>query len=302
MSIYLDIERGNQLAGLLCKLFSTTGIHGRTEMPEDKPPVGVTRGSLEHVLFLTLSVSIDYQRDANALWDSARKTFEDRETRYLFDPKKLSETYYAKVIADMQRHKLSKKKKKDASIWRTVGITFHKKWGNNPLNFIESCNWDAIKVLGHLKEDTHFNNNKPVPDYPYLRGNKIGPLWLRMLRDNARITRLRDLDKVPIPVDIHVARATLATGVVRGEFKGSLDLIFDHVREAWFKSVDGLSVENRSMIALDVDEPLWHLSKYGCTERTSLKGDCSKSHTCEVRRFCVDGRIDIKNRYVELDT
>jgi hypothetical protein len=63
-----DIDRGRAVAKLLHEAFHTTGIHGRNDMPEDSRPVGVERGSLEHILFLTLTVSIDYQRDANTLW------------------------------------------------------------------------------------------------------------------------------------------------------------------------------------------------------------------------------------------
>jgi len=59
-----------------------------------------------------------------------------------------------------------------------------------------------------------------------IRRDKIGSLWLRMLRDNVGIKKLKNLDKVPIPVGIHVARATLAIGVVREKFNGSKQLIW----------------------------------------------------------------------------
>jgi hypothetical protein len=36
-------------------------------MPEDVQPAGVERGSLEHILFITLMVAIDYQREAGVL-------------------------------------------------------------------------------------------------------------------------------------------------------------------------------------------------------------------------------------------
>jgi hypothetical protein len=73
----IDADRGKQLAHLLYDCFSTTGVLGNTEMPEDILPAGMEKGSLEHLLFITLTVSIDYQRDANAMWAVSRKTFED---------------------------------------------------------------------------------------------------------------------------------------------------------------------------------------------------------------------------------
>jgi hypothetical protein len=89
--------------------------------------------------------------------------------------------------------------------------------------------------LERLRTDTHLYNGKQIPDFPYLRGPKIGPLWLRMLGDNVGMSQLRNLEKVPIPVDIHVARATLSTGIVRGRFRGRLVEIFEYIRKAWFK-------------------------------------------------------------------
>jgi hypothetical protein len=159
-----------------------------------------------------------------------------------------------------------------------------------------------VAILKRLKTDTHLYNRKEVPNYTYLRGPKIGPLWLRMLRDNVGISRLRNLEKVPIPVDIHVARATLATGVVRGQFRGRLDEVFECIRKDWFESVNGLCVKNREMIALDVDEPLWHLSKYGCTMRDKTTGNCPVHDRCEAKEFCVKGVVKIEGSIVEVET
>lgn len=215
MSILIDNERGKKVAELLYNSFTTKGIHGRTDMPEDITPNSVIRGSLDHILFITLTVSIDYQRDAPSLWESSRKTFDDPETRYLFDPKLLYETPSKKIGEDMQKYKLSKKPQKDANIWQTVGVTFYKKWRGDPRNFLQDCNWNSSLILRRLKDDKHIYSGRQVSDYPYLRGPKIGPLWLRMLRDNVGIAQLENLENVPIPVDIHIARATLATGIVR---------------------------------------------------------------------------------------
>ena len=302
MTILKDTAKGKKVAELLYNAFSTTGILGRTDMPEDLAPREVEKGSLAHILFLTLTVSIDYQRDAVALWRSSRQTFEDTATRYLLDPKSLHDASPRQITTDMQIHKLSKKPKKDAHIWRTVGVTFFKKWGGDPRNFLQSCNWDSLAILERLKEDTHIYNKRSVTDYPYLRGPKIGPLWLRMLRDNAGIEQLKALDKVPIPVDIHVARATLATGVIRGNVKAQLYDLFEDIRTAWAESVKGLNVKDRPMIALDVDEPLWHLSKYGCTYRDRENGVCPVSGQCEARELCVKGKIAIEKSFLDLDT
>jgi len=300
-SLKIDSQKGRELASLLYSHFTTTGILGKTEMPEDLLPAGVRKGSLEHRLFITLTVSIDYQRDANALWKSSRETFEDPTTKYLYDPESLHNTKPRAIVADMKKYGLSRKPRKDADIWRTVGVTFFKKWAGDPSNFLQRCNWDALSILRRLKSDKHTYNGKAVSDYPYLRGNKIGPLWLRMLRDNVGIIELKNLERVPIPVDVHIARASLTTGVVYGRFIGGLEEIFEEIRKAWFQSVKGVNIGSRDMIALDVDEALWHLSKYGCSKR-EIHGNCPVFSECEAQKFCIKGKVAIHNYSVELDT
>jgi hypothetical protein len=177
------------------------GVFGSEALPESAPPAGVEIGSLDHLLFITLTVVIDYQRDAPALWSSSRRTFEDPETHYLFEPQKLVSVPWDQVCGHMKKHRLAKKPVQDTRIWRTVAITFAKKWNADPRRFLDSCGWDGPRILERLREDTHINNGRLVADFPFLRGDKIGPLWVRMLRDNVGLT-IRNLEAVPIPVDV----------------------------------------------------------------------------------------------------
>jgi hypothetical protein len=294
-NISIDVQRGRRVAEVLYTSFRSDGIFGRKDMPEDIRPRGVRKGSYEHLLFITLTVAIDYQRDAPSLWDSSRKTFEDTETRYLFNPFFLYKTPTNKIVGDMQKYNLSKKPNKDAEIWRTIGVTFYKKWKTDPRNFLQDCDWDSLKILERLKSNYR--------DYPNLRGPKIGPLWLRMLRDNIGIKNLKNLEKVPIPVDVHIARATLTTGVVRGQTKIKLDELFEYARKAWFESVRDLVVNGKRLIALDIDEPLWNLSKYGCSKnRDKTSGECWSYDLCVAKEFCVKGKISIEDNIIDLRT
>ena len=47
---------------------NSRGILGEVTMPEHILPAGVDRGSNEHLHFITLTVAIDYMRNADALW------------------------------------------------------------------------------------------------------------------------------------------------------------------------------------------------------------------------------------------
>lgn len=302
MTVSIDIDRTRLVAEKIFQTFHDKGIWGQKVMPEDLIPKNVEVGSIEHLLFITLTVSIDYMREANSLWRISKKTIEDDKTKYLFEPKLLYQAKSTDISEDMMKYSLAKRPKKDPWIWRTVGVSFYKKWGGDPRNFLESCDWDAEVVLKSLKKDQHDYSYRKRHDFPYLRGNKIGSLWVRMLRDNVGIECLKNLELVPIPVDIHIARASLATGVVRGKFEGNLNMLFQQIREAWSEGVRGLSAFNRSMISLDVDEPLWNLSKYGCTYRNDEKGLCPKRDDCVCGDCCVKGDIYLKKNIVKMDT
>lgn len=273
-----DITRARQAGIILYKAFNNPklGIFGRTLMPEDILAKGMERGSYEHRVFITLTVSIDYQRDADILWEASRKTFEDPNTAYLFSTQSVYQVPLTKLREDMQKHKLSKKPEKDSWIWRTNAVSFLKKWGGDPLNLIKAASVDAMQLLGRIRNDRHEQGNRLVHDFPYLRGNKIAVLWIRMLRDNVKL-ELRNMARVPIPVDTHIARATQMLG-----FSEQLQVkpSFEQIQAIWWEAAEGTN-----FIALDFDEPLWHLSKYGCSNCTG--NYCPKKNQCPVSGFCI---------------
>jgi len=301
-TVTIDQEKGRAVAALLRDAFENEGLFGETVMPETLPPSEVSTDSPEHILFLTLTVAIDYQRDAAQLWEAARKTYEDPETSFLFDPEVVSSSGFDTVVAAMQRHKLSKKHRNDAFIWITNAGTFHHKWNGNPLNFLADCNWDAPVILQRLQQDKHRGGKSMTRDFPFLGGKKIGPLWLRMLRDSAGVTAIRNMEAIPIPVDVHVARASLCLGVVQGQYDGKPEPLFVDIRRAWAQSVNGCRVGSRPMIALDVDEALWTLSRLGCSNRNKATGFCPLKKSCVVGTHCIPGVVDVKSDHIRIET
>lgn len=291
MTIIIDKQRGIEASDALLSSYRTVGIHGYKGMPEDIKPDTLKKGGAGHTVFLALTCSIDYQRNADALWESARRTFADPSVNYLFSPEEIAKTSLTKLMRDMDKYKLSKKHKKDAWIWKSIGTTFYKKWNSDPRNFLADCSYDAPTVLARLKKDAHEYRGRQAPDFPYLRGDKIGPMWIRMLRDNAGISKLKRLSRIPIPVDIHIARATLSLGIVKGHGCCSSEQLYNLVREAWNRIYAGSALNQKSEVQLDVDEPLWHLSRDGCSNRDRDSGICSAYHKCEVSKFCVKGMV-----------
>ena len=73
--------------------------------------------SRENLLYFTLPVSINFQRNSPAMWKSALATFEDPDTNYLFYPEKVVEKTLEQIKEDLPKHKLGLQKNKHSEIW-----------------------------------------------------------------------------------------------------------------------------------------------------------------------------------------
>lgn len=298
-NLIIDPERGKQVARILFDQFnSEEGIFGHNIMPEDLvwgsdlSGIEVKRGSYEHLMFITMVVSIDYMRDADKLWQAGRKTMEDSETKWLFSPEIVKNKTLDEIIPAMKKHRLSQKHKRDAGIWKRVSESFANIYDSDPKKLLEECDYDAVKIF-EKKYDIRFKRN-----FPSLSGNKIFPLWIRMLHDNIGI-ELKNLEKMPIPVDVHIARATFTTGCLHGAYTGTIEEASQKIDETWKKIIEQVN-HPKLKYALQMDESLWHLSKYGCRFR---KDDfCPKKKECPVGELCIGGHVHVSTTGIKVNT
>ncbi|MEM0024778.1 MAG: hypothetical protein QXV98_03630 [Thermofilaceae archaeon] len=295
MSIELkeQTERAKDVAVRLFEEFTRgNGIFGRRheDMPEATLPrralghsiIEVDRGSREHLLFITLTVALDYRRDSDKLWAAARRTFEDERTRWLFFPEEVVKRERREVEEAMKTYGIYIQKN-DVDAWIRISHGLFTFYGSDPLNIVKECDFDAQEVF-NKKRDQTFKKN-----FPYLTGDKIFALWIRMLYDVAGI-QLKNLDKVPIPVDVHVARATFTTGGLTGKYEGMLSNVAHRIDKVWENAVK-LARHPELTFRLQLDEPLWLLSRHGCSFRRDSV--CHKRGECPVRDFCVKGVVKI---------
>lgn len=270
-------------------MFSKEGIFGHKNIPGDEKPDSVKQGSYEHLMFVTMVVAIDYMRDAVQLWEAGKRTFENESTTWLFYPEEVVKRSADEVIKAMQKFKLSKKFEKDAiKIWIPVAKSFNQLFDSNPLNLLEICNYDAYEIYTKMRLDykKHF---------PYLSGEKILPLWIFFMHELVGI-KMKNIDKIPIPVDVHIARATFTTGCLTGKYKGSIYDVREMIDDVWKKACKGTKYYR-----LQFDFPLWNLSKFGCRHRAN--SNCPKIDTCPASKFCVNGKIHISQaKGVEINT
>lgn len=300
--IHIDVGRAREVAEKLHAAFAPggPGVFGERGMPEDLLPEGVSEGSREHLNFLTLTISVDYLRDAVRLWQSARIAWNNESTRYLFDPAAVVRTGLEQVKKDLTNVGIALRPTRDSKAWFGIGRTLACKWNSDVKKFLADCSFHGPTILARISHDGEVSSSGWTFDFPLLRGPKIGSLWVRTLRDNA-LLELTGLEDVPIPVDVHVMRATLCSGAIRGRYSGSLEQLKRTVRDVWrLATEDCHHADGRPMIALDIDEPLWTLSRLGCSQRgNGLLARCPSG--CALAPGCVEGRIRITNSGCEFD-
>lgn len=289
MTLVVDAQRALIAGSRLFEAFEGggPGIFGTKEMPENLLPRNVEQGSEEHLRFITFTVSIDYMRDAADLWRASREAFENQATTFLFDPEAIQAMETEELQGWLTRLSISRKHDPDATTWQTVGTVLTLHYGGTVRGLIENCNSSAPELLTSIR--------RAPTRIRFLSGPKIGPLWCRMLRDNCGVA-LENMEQLPIPVDVHIARATLAIGAVQCDAPVSEAHLFQEIRAVWAKACDGTIY-----YPLQFDRALWQQSRLGCTNRS--EDACPKMDECLVGDMCVKGRIAFgQNGTIDLET
>jgi hypothetical protein len=167
----------------------------------------------------------------------------------------------------------------------------------DPRKLLELYNYNALLIYNQMR-------TKYRKDFPYLSGNKILPLWIRMLKDETNL-ELTNLEKIKIPIDIHTARASITTGCLVGNFDGNFEDLATQSQDAWEESCKCMGLK---YYPLQLDGPLWNLSRLGCNNR--MNGSvCPLRRECRLSKYCTvntpdaivslsdRGKIQVRTQY-----
>ncbi len=273
------------------------GVGGKTlfgtvpRMPEEELSRGI-EDPHDRLMFLTCTVSIDYQRDAEALWRHTRSRYDDLTTRWLFCPKEVAAKSPVEVLEALRRgnpHGALRYPAKDASWWHHNASSFAQYFDGSPRVLFERSAWDVLRIRREINRSGRFLG---------LRGAKIFPLWIRMLTDVLGY-QFQNYSALPIPVDIHIARASFTTGLVRGKYEGPFgEELIALLRRAWTEACVATGESHMSF-----DEPLWQLSRLGCTHRhEGGSPDCPRRMVCPIGGLCPRGWVSVSTEGVRVET
>jgi len=223
------------------------GHLGQTKMPEDSNP-GFESGDGEmRIAYFTLPMALNYQRDSYKLWEAALKTFNDPETRFVFDVAKVSETSEEEVRQALMKYKLALQPNKHINTWRTISKTIKDKWGSFE-QFFKEVGEDFL----NLKKIINLDHKK---GFPYLSGPKIFNYWSFIISTYGGMN-LTNRDCIEIAPDTHITQCSVKLGLITEE--ESLKLTKGAISERWREVLQGSGID-----PIDMHPPLWFWSRNG---------------------------------------
>lgn len=224
-----------------------SGKLGQTVMPEDSNPGFSEKDAEMRIAYFTLPMALNYQRDSYKLWEAALKTYNDPETRFIFDVAEASASSEEDVRSALMKYRLALQPNKHVNTWRTIAKTINEKWGLFT-KFFESTNGDFL----NLKQTVKVDHKK---GFPYLSGPKIFNYWSFIISTYGGVA-LSNRDRIEIAPDTHITQCSIKLGVITSE--EAITLTKDEISERW----RGLLKES-GIDPIDMHPPLWFWSRNG---------------------------------------
>jgi hypothetical protein len=222
-----------------------SGLLTSANMPEDVSPK-FTQLQIETMLvYFTLPMSLNYQRNSYKLWESVFQTYQDEQTNKIFDIKTSANLDTIKLRQHLLKYKLALQPTKHIHTWQTIAKTIYLEWGSMQ-NLLSAAEYDYLK----LKQLIQVKHKK---GFPYLSGPKIFNYWCFILMQYCHID-LKHAEFIEIAPDTHVIQCSIRLGVISKE--QSISLTREQISQIWR---DLLSKTN--ITPIQMHSPLWFWSR-----------------------------------------
>ena len=222
-----------------------SGKLGQTIMPEDIRPTFSNQE--ERLAYFTLPMALNYQRDSYKLWEAALKTFNDSETKFVFDIKQVSKRSEEDVRKALMKYKVALQPNKHINSWRVIAKTVYENWGSFS-GLFKAVQNDFLNLKQIVKVDYK-------KGFPYLSGPKIFNYWSFIMSTYGEV-KLTNRDHIEIAPDTHITQCSVKLGVITSE--EALSLTKDAISEKWRLLLQGSDID-----PIDMHPPLWFWSRNG---------------------------------------
>lgn len=223
------------------------GKLGQTKMPEDSNPGFSEEDKERKLIYFTLPMALNYQRNSYKLWEAVLKTFNDEDTKKIFDIKTSAGLDTDELRGYLLKHKVALQPNKHIATWQTIAKTISNNWGSIS-KLIDSADNDYLKLKDILQR-THKKG------FPYLSGPKIFNYWCFILKEYGGIV-LKNSEFIEIAPDTHITKCSVKLGVIKEEESEVLSK--EQISERWREIL-----KNSNINPIDMHPPLWFWSRNG---------------------------------------
>ena len=223
------------------------GLLGQTVMPEDSNPGLEEMDRETRLAYFTLPMSLNYQRDSYKLWQAALKTFQDGETKDVFDISCAVKLKTDDLRKKLLEHRLALQPNRHINIWQTISNTVYQNWGSLS-NLIDDSEEDFLKIKNIIQ-------NKYKKGFPYISGVKIFNYWSFILKTYGGVN-LKNSQYIDIAPDTHITKCSVSLNVIT-EKEASI-FTKEEISKRWRTVLDGSDIN-----PIDMHPPLWFWSRNG---------------------------------------
>lgn len=234
----------------LIKMYQNGELGGEV-MPEDANP-HFPKDSLENYLYFTLPMALNYQRNSYTLWESALKTYQDEETRFVFDPKACLEKSFEEVQYALTKYKVALQKQKQTEIWLSLCRTFIELFDGDIRKLFNLLDNDVNKIRDYIQKE---NKKK----FPYLSGTKLCNYWMYVIWEYTD-RKYQNIECLTVAPDTHVCKSTYHLGLISEEEFHSSN-VQQLTIDRWQELLHGTKY-----CPIDIHTPLWLWSRNGFPE------------------------------------
>ena len=218
---------------------------GYMKMPEDSSPYFSEEDKEVRLVYFTLPMSLNYQRDSYKLWESALKTFNDSETRTVFDVKSSANLNEEQLRNLLMKHKIALQPNKHIATWQKIAKTISENWGSIE-NLLKSADYDFLKLKDIVQ-------NQFKKGFPYLSGPKIFNYWSFIIQEYGKV-KLKNSEFIEIAPDTHITKCSVILGVITKEESEFFSK--EKISERWRELLQGTGIN-----PINMHPPLWFWSR-----------------------------------------
>lgn len=218
---------------------------GYMKMPEDSNPSFSEDEMETRLVYFTLPMSLNYQRDSYKLWEAVLKTFNDSETKIVLNIKNSATMDEEGLRNILTKYKIALQPNKHIATWQTIAKTIYGNWGSLS-ELLEFCEYDFLK----LKDIIQVKYKK---GFPYLSGPKIFNYWCFILQEYGKI-KLKNSEFIEIAPDTHVTQCSVLLNVISKD--ESKRLSKEEISKRWRDILEGSGIT-----PIEMHPPLWFWSR-----------------------------------------